>query len=80
MTNDQIRQTLFTTTDKTELDIDPTDENTTEVQARNVIRYPDSKYGWGMLNEDRALGGPGAFINIVNIIMIQVHLKQMFQQ
>ena len=62
MTNDQIRQTLFTTTDKMELDIDPTDENTTEVQARNVIRYPDSKYGWGMLNEDRALGGPGAFI------------------
>ena len=62
MTNDQIRQTLFTTTDKTELDIDPTDENTTEVQARNVTRYPDSKYGWGMLNEDRALGGPGAFI------------------
>ena len=62
MTNDQIRQTLFTTTDKMELDIDPTDENTTEVQARNVTRYPDSKYGWGMLNEDRALGGPGAFI------------------
>ena len=62
MTNDQIRQTLFTTTDKMELDKDPTDVNTTEVEARNVARYPDSKYGWGMLNEDRALAGPGAFM------------------
>lgn len=62
MTNDQIRQTLFTTTDKMELDKDPDDENTTEVEARNVTRYPDSKYGWGMLNTERALKGPGAFM------------------
>ena len=62
MTNDQIRQTLFTTTDKMELDIDPEGINTTEVEARNVTRYPDSKYGWGMLNEERALAGPGAFM------------------
>ncbi|MBW9312217.1 autotransporter domain-containing protein [Fusobacterium nucleatum] len=62
MTNDQIRQTLFTTTDKMELDKDPDDVNTTEVEARNVTRYPDSKYGWGMLNTERALKGPGAFM------------------
>ena len=62
MTNDQIRQTLFTTTDKMELTKDPDDRNTTEVEARNVTRYPDSKYGWGMLNEERALAGPGAFM------------------
>ncbi|MCG6845701.1 autotransporter serine protease fusolisin [Fusobacterium nucleatum] len=62
MTNDQIRQTLFTTTDKMELDKNPDDENTTEVEARNVTRYPDSKYGWGMLNTERALKGPGAFM------------------
>lgn len=62
MTNDQIRQTLFTTTDKMELDKDPDDENTTEVEARNVTKYPDSKYGWGMLNTERALKGPGAFM------------------
>ena len=62
MTADQIRQTLFTTTDKMELDIDPDAITTTEVQARNVTKYPDSKYGWGMLNEGRALSGPGAFM------------------
>ena len=62
MTNDQIRQTLFTTTDKMELDKDPNDRNTTEVEARNVTKYPDSKYGWGMLNQKRALKGPGAFM------------------
>ena len=59
MTADQVRQTLFTTTDRTEID-----EN--ETRVRNVTPIPDwqGKYGWGMLNQERALKGPGAFINI----------------
>ena len=77
MTNNQIRQTLFTTTDKTELDA--TDKvvafdndgkaifhkNTDyEKFIRRTELEPDNKYGWGMLNVDRALKGPGAFIDI----------------
>lgn len=62
MTADQIRQTLFTTTDKTDLSQDP--ENMSEVDLRNVTRSPDFTYGWGMLNQERALKGPGAFMNI----------------
>ncbi len=56
MTPDQIRQTLFTTTDQTEI---------VKVQPgpRRVIATPDPKYGWGMLNSYRAQNGPGAFIN-----------------
>jgi len=57
MTADQVRQTLFTTTDRTNID-----EN--ETYIRNVVTEPDEKYGWGMLNQERALKGPGAFINI----------------
>ena len=62
MTADQIRQTLFTTTDKTELSQDPA--TMSEANLRNVTMFPDSTYGWGMLNEKRALKGPGAFMDI----------------
>ena len=62
MTTDQIRQTLFTTTDKTELTQDPA--TMSEANLRNVTMFPDSTYGWGMLNERRALKGPGAFMDI----------------
>ena len=62
MTADQIRQTLFTTTDKTELTQDPA--TMSEANLRNVTMFPDSTYGWGMLNEKRALKGPGAFMDM----------------
>ncbi|AVQ23921.1 autotransporter serine protease fusolisin [Fusobacterium nucleatum subsp. nucleatum ATCC 23726] len=62
MTNEQIRQTLFTTTDRTELTEDP--DNLSEAKLRNITKYPDSTYGWGMLNTERALKGPGAFMDI----------------
>ena len=57
MTADQVRQTLFTTTDRPEI-------NESDIFIRNIISSPDSRYGWGMLNQERALKGPGAFINI----------------
>ena len=57
MTADQVRQTLFTTTDRPEI-------NESDTFTRNIISSPDSRYGWGMLNQERALKGPGAFINI----------------
>ncbi|QQS87391.1 autotransporter serine protease fusolisin [Fusobacterium canifelinum] len=56
MTNDQIRQTLFTTTDETNV--------TFRKPGRRVRSSPDSTYGWGMLNQARALKGPGAFMNV----------------
>ena len=59
MTADQVRQTLFTTTDDTEIEKTVTGEN-----RRRVKLSPDNKYGWGMLNQDRALKGPGAFMNV----------------
>ena len=62
MTANQIRQTLFTTTDKTELSQDPV--TMSEADLRNVTMFPDSTYGWGMLNEKRALKGPGAFMDV----------------
>ena len=62
MTANQIRQTLFTTTDKTELTQNPA--TMSEAELRNVTVFPDNTYGWGMLNEQRALKGPGAFMNI----------------
>ena len=58
MTNDQIRQTLFTTTDETNLTFRKPD--------RRVRSTPDSRYGWGMLNQARALKGPGAFMNVTS--------------
>ncbi len=62
MTANQIRQTLFTTTDKTELTQNPA--TMSEANLRNITMFPDSTYGWGMLNEKRALKGPGAFMDI----------------
>ena len=59
MTPDQVRQTLFTTTDGTELEKTVTGED-----RRRLEMLPDSKYGWGMLNQERALKGPGAFMNV----------------
>ncbi|WP_022819229.1 autotransporter serine protease fusolisin [Fusobacterium russii] len=56
MTPDQIRQTLFTTTDRTEI-------AKMEIYQRRTEKIPDDEYGWGMLNTRRALDGPGAFIN-----------------
>ena len=64
MTTDQVRQTLFTTTDKMELTEDP--KSLSEDERRNKIGTPDTRYGWGMLNQDRALKGPGAFIKTNN--------------
>ena len=63
MTNDQIRQTLFTTTDKTNTTINPESLKDEKIR-RNITLTPDSKYGWGMLNQARALKGPGAFMNV----------------
>ncbi|QQB73882.1 autotransporter serine protease fusolisin [Fusobacterium canifelinum] len=61
MTADQIRQTLFTTTDETEKKGDALGR-----VERRIELTPDNKYGWGMLNEKRALKGPGAFMNITS--------------
>ncbi|WP_338951311.1 autotransporter serine protease fusolisin [Fusobacterium nucleatum] len=58
MTADQIRQTLFTTTDETNVTFRKPD--------RRVSSSPDSEYGWGMLNQERALKGPGAFMNVTS--------------
>jgi len=58
MTADQIRQTLFTTTDETDVFYRKPD--------RRVRSTPDSTYGWGMLNQERALKGPGAFMNVTS--------------
>ena len=63
MTADQVRQTLFTTTDGTELDASLAGDANAE-KRRRVETYPDRKYGWGMLNQERALKGPGAFMNV----------------
>ena len=59
MTADQVRQTLFTTTDDTEIAKTVTGED-----RRRIKIIPDNKYGWGMLNQERALKGPGAFMNV----------------
>lgn len=63
MTADQVRQTLFTTTDDTELDASLAGDANAE-KRRRVETYPDRKYGWGMLNQERALKGPGAFMDV----------------
>ncbi|KDE72721.1 hypothetical protein IX329_001883 [Fusobacterium necrophorum] len=65
MTADQVRQTLFTTTDRTEI-YKGTVDTKNELAMRNTVYEPDTKYGWGMLNTNRALKGPGAFINILS--------------
>ena len=63
MTADQVRQTLFTTTDDTELDASLAGNANAE-KRRRVKTSPDYKYGWGMLNQERALKGPGAFMDV----------------
>ena len=63
MTADQVRQTLFTTTDDTELNASLAGTANAE-KRRRIETYPDRRYGWGMLNQERALKGPGAFMNI----------------
>ncbi|WDF24757.1 autotransporter serine protease fusolisin [Fusobacterium nucleatum] len=65
MTADQIRQTLFTTTDEVELSHTLAVNNNEEARRRVKIT-PDDRYGWGMLNQERALKGPGAFINVTS--------------
>lgn len=65
MTADQVRQTLFTTTDRTEI-YKGTVDTKDDLAMRNTVYEPDTKYGWGMLNTNRALKGPGAFINILS--------------
>ena len=60
MSNDQVRHTLFTTTDRWELQAGT---EKTEENYRYTGHEPDSRYGWGVLNEKRALKGPGAFLN-----------------
>ena len=61
MTPNQIRQTLFTTTEDTEISSRLVGED-----RRRIKTEPDYKYGWGMLDTNRALKGPGAFINIMS--------------
>ena len=63
MTPDQVRQTLFTTTDDTELDASLAGDTNAE-KRRRIETSPDRKYGWGMLNQERALKGPGAFMDV----------------
>ena len=66
MTNSQVRETLLTTTDKPELKYDRYGNllETTEprVKVFNIDDLPDQRYGWGILNTERALKGPGAFL------------------
>lgn len=54
MTNNQIRETLFTTTDN------PGYIKVNE-ETRNKTDVTSKEYGWGVLNTERALNGPGAF-------------------
>lgn len=55
MTNNDVRITLFTTTNKVG-EGDSLDEN-----IRYLYSTPSNRYGWGVLNIERALKGPGAF-------------------
>lgn len=71
MTAEQVRHTLFTTTDRTEISKD-------EVNVRNTSPLPDEKYGWGMLNLERALKGPGAFINTLSQYQFSVDTNNVF--
>lgn len=78
MTADQIRQTLFTTTMKPELQANSRmidlfekldEERISEEEMRELVRItrnksliPDNRYGWGILGF--YIAGPGAFTNI----------------
>ncbi|MDO4690350.1 MAG: autotransporter serine protease fusolisin [Fusobacterium sp.] len=75
MTNEQVRQTLFTTTDRTEISSDIKGED-----RRNIFvgQEPDYKYGWGMLNTERALKGPGSFVNTLSQYKHSANSNNMF--
>lgn len=62
MTNSQIRETLFTTTDTPELEYDSSGKLISNREVRYKLYEADGKYGWGVLNTERALKGPGGFI------------------
>lgn len=55
MTNNDVRITLFTTTNNIGVGDAVTEEN------RYLNSFADPKFGWGVLNTERALKGPGAF-------------------
>lgn len=59
MTNNDVRLTLFTTTNKPGVGDEMTESN------RRLDYEADYKYGWGILNTERALKGPGAFLNTI---------------
>lgn len=67
MTNSQVRETLLTTTDKPELKYDrngkllETDDPRLKAFSINDVAI-NPIYGWGILNTERALKGPGAFL------------------
>lgn len=56
MTNNDVRLTLFTTTNKVGVGDKETEEN------RYKDYEPTESHGWGVLNLQRALKGPGAFL------------------
>lgn len=56
MTNNDVRMTLFTTTNKVGVG------NGIEENKRFEETQADYKNGWGVLNTERALKGPGAFL------------------
>lgn len=59
MTNNDVRLTLFTTTNRIGVGDVSSEEN------RYIRREADLKYGWGALNTERALKGPGAFLETI---------------
>ncbi|WP_304205494.1 autotransporter domain-containing protein [Fusobacterium perfoetens] len=59
MTNNDVRLTLFTTTNKVGVGDGETEEN------RYIDFEPTGSHGWGVLNLSRALKGPGAFIGSI---------------
>lgn len=66
MTNSQVRETLLTTTDDLEK-IEYESGKNYGIDEKNRYLKPeaDDKYGWGYLNPDRALRGPGRFLNVL---------------
>ena len=58
MTNNDVRLTLFTTTNKIGVG-DGLEEE------KRYVQLPSYTHGWGVLNEARALKGPGAFWRVI---------------
>lgn len=77
MTANQVRQTLFTTTDK--MEILKTEENKRNIISNPIDSVYGTKYGWGMLNTERALKGPGAFINTLRTYRDSSDLNNVFE-